>query len=289
MDVERMPNEKVPIIVEQINGAFERTKNEHRLSEIAYITRGKGFYYSQGHVIPVEKGDLFFIPSGESHAFRPATALQKKTFTIFRCLFQQADIVRQLASMPQETIDRQPLPDFFKRYAESAHTYREQFNEFQQLFKPLFREYSQQHPGYRSLLLSLVMQLVIMLMRNESEAGEKERISKEQRVKRMLHYMENHGTKALRLGDIAHKEGISERECDQLIKAWTGKTFQEYLQQIRIEKSCQLLITTDKNIKEIAGEVGYGDFKDFQTLFRKITDTTPQQFRSQHQVHKFML
>jgi len=62
-------------------------------------------------------------------------------------------------------------------------------------------------------------------------------------------------------------------------KKLTGQTFNHYLQNVRIQKCCQLLRTTDKSVQQTANEVGYSDMKFFHSLFRKITGNSPQRYR----------
>ena len=43
----------------------------------------------------------------------------------------------------------------------------------------------------------------------------------------------------------------------------------QYLQRIRIKKSCELLSSTDKKITEISSITGFPDYKSFFTAFKK--------------------
>ncbi|OXS55849.1 hypothetical protein B1A99_21725 [Cohnella sp. CIP 111063] len=52
-----------------------------------------------------------------------------------------------------------------------------------------------------------------------------------------------------------------------------------YVQNVRIAKCCRILATTDKSVQQTANEVGYSDMKFFHSLFRKITGSSPQQYR----------
>ena len=62
-------------------------------------------------------------------------------------------------------------------------------------------------------------------------------------------------------------------------KQETGITFREYLQKIRIEKSCVLLAGSDLRISEIASAVGYDDIKFFNSMFKKLVMMSPREYR----------
>ena len=63
-------------------------------------------------------------------------------------------------------------------------------------------------------------------------------------------------------------------------KQETGYSFSEYLQKIRIGKSCQLLQDTNMKITEIAEFIGYSDVRYYEKIFRKYINRTPLQHRA---------
>jgi AraC family L-rhamnose operon transcriptional activator RhaR len=66
-----------------------------------------------------------------------------------------------------------------------------------------------------------------------------------------------------------------------MLKRATGQSFTEYMQNLRIRKSCELLRRTTLPVKEIAARSGYRDLKFFHELFRKKTGRTPLEYRNQ--------
>ena len=56
-------------------------------------------------------------------------------------------------------------------------------------------------------------------------------------------------------------------------------TFTDYLQKLRIEKSCELLAGSDMRIAEIAQAVGYEDIKFFNRLFKRTLGMPPREYR----------
>lgn len=66
-----------------------------------------------------------------------------------------------------------------------------------------------------------------------------------------------------------------------LFKEKTGEKFVDYLNNVRIEKSKELLKSTDKKMYAIAKAVGYDNIKYFFRIFKKKTGLTPEQYRNQ--------
>jgi two-component system response regulator YesN len=56
-----------------------------------------------------------------------------------------------------------------------------------------------------------------------------------------------------------------------LFKQELGKTFTEYLNELRVDKAKRLLTETPCRVYEIAKQVGYKDYKYFVHVFKKLT------------------
>ena len=53
---------------------------------------------------------------------------------------------------------------------------------------------------------------------------------------------------------------------------------------MKMQRACELLDSTDKAIKVIAGEVGYQDAFYFSRIFKRIIGVSPQKYREQHAI-----
>ena len=62
-------------------------------------------------------------------------------------------------------------------------------------------------------------------------------------------------------------------------KTETGETFKSFLQSVRIDAAISLLHETKMSVAEIASAVGYKDIKHFYSIFKKLTNLTPSQYR----------
>jgi transcriptional regulator GlxA family with amidase domain len=52
------------------------------------------------------------------------------------------------------------------------------------------------------------------------------------------------------------------------------------MQTLRITEASKLLETTDKKITDIAMEVGFSDYKSFNSVFKRIKGITASQYRN---------
>lgn len=95
----------------------------------------------------------------------------------------------------------------------------------------------------------------------------------------MVKYIDHHFQHKLYLKDLSIKFYINQVYCCQLFKKTLGRTFSEYVTDLRIKKACELLKNTDLSIEEIATKVGYSDYYYFNKVFKKQCGITPTKFR----------
>jgi two-component system response regulator YesN len=65
----------------------------------------------------------------------------------------------------------------------------------------------------------------------------------------------------------------------QLFKMETGMNYHEYLMTLRIERAKQFLSTSDLSINQIAEKTGFGNYRTFSAVFRRLEKSGPSEFR----------
>jgi AraC-like DNA-binding protein/mannose-6-phosphate isomerase-like protein (cupin superfamily) len=100
--------------------------------------------------------------------------------------------------------------------------------------------------------------------------------------KRMGHVMafilaENH--RNISLKEVADTANMSKEAFCRFFKDRTGKTYTEFLNELRIHKSCHLLQETDLSISQIAYQTGFQNLSYFNRAFKKFRRETPKDFR----------
>jgi YesN/AraC family two-component response regulator len=81
------------------------------------------------------------------------------------------------------------------------------------------------------------------------------------------------------LKDLSAQFFINQVYCCQLFRKNLGKTFSEYVSELRIKKARELLKRTDLSIEEVAIQAGYVDYYYFNKVFKKHCGMTPAKFR----------
>lgn len=82
------------------------------------------------------------------------------------------------------------------------------------------------------------------------------------------------------LNTIAAEVGMSPGYFSSIFSKEMGKTFVEYLTEIRMDRAKELLMCSSMKTSEIGYEVGYKDPHYFSYIFKKTQNCTPKEFRA---------
>lgn len=91
-------------------------------------------------------------------------------------------------------------------------------------------------------------------------------------------YLKEHLAEKISLNDVADNSHASVSYVSRLFKSETGQTFTEFLNQLRVEKSKELL-RTQAPVQQISEQVGFDSPKYFSRVFKKMVGLSPKQFQ----------
>jgi len=81
---------------------------------------------------------------------------------------------------------------------------------------------------------------------------------------------------------VARKAGISPGHLAELLQERTGRTFTEIVREARVDRACELLVTTELSMAAIAADCGFCDQSYFTHVFQKLKKSSPKQYREAH-------
>lgn len=81
------------------------------------------------------------------------------------------------------------------------------------------------------------------------------------------------------LEDVAALLNMSVATFCRYFKQSTGRTFVDFVQEMRIEHACALLRATSLPIREVSQDSGFHSMAHFIRLFKRLKGMTPQAFR----------
>lgn len=106
----------------------------------------------------------------------------------------------------------------------------------------------------------------------------------ENRLNKVCRYLQKHASEKLTVRNAATLIHLSDSAFCKFFKRATGKTFSDYLNEVRVGFACQQLAESDKSIAGIAYECGFESLTYFNRVFLRKKGVTPRQFRKDYQL-----
>jgi len=85
----------------------------------------------------------------------------------------------------------------------------------------------------------------------------------------------------LSAAQLAAELGMSESRFSRFFRKATGNTFTDFVNRVRVNRACQLLMDSDRLVTHICYEVGFNNVANFNRRFLEIKGMTPTEFRRQ--------
>ncbi|WP_375443825.1 helix-turn-helix domain-containing protein [uncultured Fibrella sp.] len=101
-----------------------------------------------------------------------------------------------------------------------------------------------------------------------------------ERMKRVLEFVLKHFRKEIRIEQIASVAGMAPAAFCRYFRKRTGKSFVEYLNELRISHARKLLTQADMSVSQVGFECGFNNISHFHRQFKQQTGTTPMRYQA---------
>ena len=101
----------------------------------------------------------------------------------------------------------------------------------------------------------------------------------ETRINKVCTYIQNHYSERISLQQVSELVFMTESNFCKFFKKATSTTFSDYVNDLRINEACHLLIYTEDNISKIAQDCGFESLSYFNRVFLKKKRIKPSLFR----------
>ena len=193
-------------------------------------------------------------------------------------------------------------PSFFKKYysgAEDMYFYAdsssleiqqtEKYERLRKLISRIYYESLKKYEDYEGAIEKELVKLMYHLVNNfhylfyEEESLREDELELE-RYHRIVSFIEKNYMNRISLKELAEREFLSSQYLSSKIKETFGYSFIDFLNLIRVEESTKLLLTTDKNISDIALETGFSHVRYYNKHFKKHYKILPRDYRKKYKL-----
>ncbi|MBQ8654941.1 MAG: AraC family transcriptional regulator [Clostridia bacterium] len=249
---------------------YEMPYHWHEEAEFVRVLSGRLTLLIDGQSRTLESGDALYISSGRLHGGRPENCVYECAVFDMRLLLQTNAHCRPLISNVQ-TCKVDILPHFALENSSAAGAIAAMFDALRS-----------QQPGWSLMTLGCLMQFMGEAYRCSAYTQHDERQDHEARsvvkLKKVFELIESRLDDPPSLGELSACAGMSPKYFCRFFRTATRHTPTEYIGYLRIEQACHQIASTDKNVTEIAMDLGYSDVNYFIRCFRKYKNVTPKQY-----------
>lgn len=252
--------------------AFEFKWHYHPEYELTLITKGSGKRLVGDSYENFGTGDLVLIGPDMPHTW-VSTRVRKSVVSAvviqFSEKFIQSFLLHQEFSSVARMLAESPQGFFFPRYQQKI---AEEINLLPD------------QPGVEKItsLLNTLQQLSLLrpVKLSSPHFIPAKGIENEVRINKICQHIQKNFREQISLTRMASMIHLSDAGFCKFFKRATGKTFSDYLNDIRIGNACSLLTDTDKSIGTIADESGFESLTYFNRVFLKKKMMTPRDYRN---------
>ena len=236
-----------------------RILNEYQL---VYITRGQGRFTSAHQPsTQIQAGDLFLLFPGEWHTYHPDPKVGWYEYWI---------------GFTGHDIDSKIKAHFFTCNSPIIKVGFD--SELVKFFQLAVNIAKQQQPGFQQVLAGIIS-LLLGFSYSKLRTNTFKRTKFLSQIDKAKVFMYEHMENCLSGEQIAKNVGMSYSSFRRFFKQYTGFTPAQYVLELKINKSKELLTNTDSSCQEIAFEMGFNTPSHFNMIFQKKTGMTPPQYR----------
>lgn len=225
-----------------------------------YILYGSGTFVFQDKVYNLKKGDLFYIPPGETAKYYPKEG-NPWIYTWVGFSGERSNYF----------INRLGLS-----YANPIYKDTKSY-DLNQMFNELADKYN--YSKYLSIELLSVFLNILYKMIIVNHEDEIILSARQTHIRMARQFIENNFQFKIKIIDIADSLSISPNYLANIFKQELGKSPKQVLTEYRMQKACNLLTNTRLNIAETAKRVGYPNPLHFSAEFKKIKGVSPKKYK----------
>jgi len=95
-------------------------------------------------------------------------------------------------------------------------------------------------------------------------------------------FLKEHFAEKIVMADLARRVGMSVRQMERRFQDAFQLSPSRYIQRLRVLRACDLLVGTERQITEIALELGFYDHSAFSKKFSELMGISPLAYRRRH-------
>ncbi|WP_223857592.1 AraC family transcriptional regulator [Sphingobacterium micropteri] len=229
-----------------------------------YCTNGTGTVTIHDKTYTISPNHYIILPRDTPHHYHSSS---EDPWTIYWVHFTG----KHAAALYERYAENNVLPVFYPFDQRKADEFESIYNLLEHSFRK--REFEIANLKLQHYIASFIYATEI----NPS-------IVERDKIDESIIHMKNNLHEPLAVRTLAEQQQLSVTHYTRLFKIKTGTSPNQYLNELKIQKSCQYLYFSELSIKEICVELGFTDPYYFSRLFKKTMGMSPAKYKKKYQM-----
>ncbi|MFP4364145.1 MAG: helix-turn-helix domain-containing protein [Spirochaetia bacterium] len=244
--------------------------------EVLYVQSGTGRWNRDNNSRTIEAGDVLFNSRGVLEAN------EENPLRLWQVLFDES-LFSSAVNMEKEALYVLGLIKLHAKQGTAIHLSKIGQERTGIIFSNMLWEFQNRYRGYSWAIRLKLIEFLITIMRDKEFKIPVKGLKplSNSKIQDVIQFIHMEYMSPITVQDILELFPLSRSHFHALFKEETGKTFLDYLTEVRCEKAGELLVSTDFPISEISSMCGFNNISHFYHTFGKLKQMPPKQFREQ--------
>ena len=247
--------------------------HQHEEIQISLIVEGEGTLIVGDTINYYKSGDILVIGSNLPHVFKSDIKTNKKSHML-SLFFTEGAFGSDFFSLEE----LKTLRPFFKR---ASHGFKVITSK--KKLRDLFLKLQKASRISQFISLLNILQIVSKASYQSLSSfiyNKKYSDTEGKRMRAIMEYTMNNFNKNITLDNVATIASMTKNAFCKYFKKRTNKTYFQFLNELKIENACKLLLTNqDYTISEIAEQSGFNNISNFNRQFKSLKQMSPNAFK----------
>ncbi len=257
--------------------SYNATWHFHPEAQLTLVLKSSGYRLVGDNISPLRPGDLVLVGSGVPHVWHQDEMSDNPQAVVHAIVvrFLETFLGREFLEIPEATAVRNLLKRAKRGLHITGQTRKTVADKLQEL------------PNAKGLERVAKLLAILDILANSHEL---EPIASplfqpvlsnddKNRLGRVMDYIHSNFCGEINRNMVAEVAHLSIGAFSRYFKLRTGKTFPQYVNELRIGRACLLLARENLKVTDIAFESGFDNLANFNRCFRRITKLTPRSYQ----------
>lgn len=251
--------------------------HQHHEVQIMWIEMGEGTLIAGNYVGRFTHDELYIIGSNQPHVFKSDDHTEHSDNSIHASSLSILFDEKYLGEQFWQLDELLAANDLLKQAKQGIKVTGDTKQKVVSLIKEIVKQNGlEKLISYFNILKQLVETKEISLL--SVAAPEDFNQSEGKRMNEILQLTFKESHRKIYIDEVATVANLSTEAFCRYFKTRTGKTYTNFLNEVRVSNACKLLFNKDLSIQDVCYRTGFSNLSNFNRIFKRVTGKTPSRY-----------